>query len=63
MIHEAKKEYVFALQNYLKAFSIFKRLNSPYSQLASEHILELKDKMREEEFYAVLEKLREQNDS
>jgi tetratricopeptide (TPR) repeat protein len=59
MIHEAKKEYVSALQAYLKAFSIYKKLNYPYSQQASELILNLKDKMGEEEFNAAFEKLRE----
>lgn len=63
IIHEAKEEYAFALEAYLKAFSIFKKLNSPYSQLASKLISNLRDKMGEEEFNTVFEKLVKQNDS
>ncbi|AKJ39643.1 tetratricopeptide repeat protein [Methanosarcina barkeri] len=57
VIYEAKGEYVFALNAYIKAFSIFESLKSPYSQLASKLILELRDKMGEEEFKAEFEKL------
>jgi len=58
MINEAEREYVSALQNYLTALSIFQELKSPYSWKTSELIYNLKDKMGEEEFNAVFEKLR-----
>ena len=57
MIYEAKEEYVFALHAYIKAFSIFEALKSPYSQLASKLILELRDKMEEEKFKTEFERL------
>ena len=55
MIYEAKEEYVSALQAYIKAFSIFEALKSPYSQLALKLISGLRDNMGEEEFKAQLE--------
>ena len=57
MIHEVKNEYAFALQAYLKVFSIFDELKSPYRELALKLISELRDKMGEEEFNALFEKL------
>ena len=63
MIYEAKEEYSLALQAYMEAFSIFKVLNSPYSQLASELISKLRDKMGDEEFKAQFEKLVNNHDA
>ncbi|AKB49839.1 photosystem I assembly protein Ycf3 [Methanosarcina barkeri str. Wiesmoor] len=48
--HEVKKEYTFALLNYLEASSIYKELNSPYSKDVSKLITDLRDKMGNEQF-------------
>lgn len=56
-IHESKKEIILALQSYIKAFCIFKELNSPYSQMALKHISELKGKMEDEQFKNVCKEL------
>ena len=56
-IYAEREELSLALQAYLTAFSIFKSLNSPYVQLATNDLAELRNKMGEEEFDAELERL------
>jgi tetratricopeptide (TPR) repeat protein len=56
-IYAEREELSLALQAYLTAFSIFKSLNSPYVQLAANDLVELRNKMGEEEFDAEFETL------
>jgi tetratricopeptide (TPR) repeat protein len=56
-IYEEKGEYPLALQASYTAFSIFKSLNSPYTQLAAKDLAKLRDKMGAEEFDTEFEKL------
>lgn len=61
-IHRNRHEYILSLQAYLKAFSIFKELDSSHCQVVEKNISYLRNEMGEEEFNAVLEKWRVEND-
>ena len=59
MVHAVKKEYPFALQAYLRAYSIFTELHSPHSQLTEKEISELRNELGDQEFNALSDKLKE----
>lgn len=62
-VYEIMEDYEHALKAYLTAFLLSKQLNSSYSQKAYVLISELRDKMREDEFNAILEKVKDLYDS
>lgn len=57
MTHEMKTEYVLALKNYLRAYSILKESESPILEQAEKDISNIKNKVGDEEFTALLENI------
>ena len=57
MIQEENEEYDFSLKNYLVALSIFEKLNSPNSKVVRSSINRLIEKLGEEEFKNLFEKV------
>lgn len=62
-INEEGGECSSALRNYLISLSVFEQLNSPNKEIVARSLLRLRDKMGEEEFNAVFEKLVKDDDS
>ena len=63
MIHEENEEYAFSLKNYLIALSIFEKLNSPNSKIVRNSINRLREKLGEEEFNKLFEKVARELDT
>ena len=63
MIHEENEEYALSLKNYLVAFSIFEELNSPNSKIVRNSINRLREKLGEEEFNKLFEKVARELDT